>query len=55
METETTARSQLPNGEKAFVEQILALEERKKQQKNSTLRVTVRDPKRKGNHLSKVI
>ena len=43
-----------PNGGAAIVEQILASKEMNKS-KRAGLRVTVRDPNRKVNHLSKVI
>ena len=38
-----------------IAEHILSSEERKKCKKGKTVRVTVRDPSRKANHLSKVI
>ena len=53
-----TITSEFPNGKgKAIAEQILVLEERNtsKRTKSRTERVTVRDPNRKVNHLSKVI
>ena len=40
---------------KAFVKQIVGSEAGNKSKKNRTVRVTVRDPSRKVNHLSKVI
>ena len=47
METDRTTRSLFPNGGKVIVEQTLGSEERKKIQKNRTVRVTVRNPSRK--------
>ena len=46
--------TRFPNGGKAIVEQILVSEEINKS-KRAGLRVTVRDPSRKVNHLSEVI
>ena len=53
METETTV-PECPNGGKAIAEQILVSEEINKS-KRAGLRITVRDPSRKVNFLSKVI
>ena len=53
METETTV-PECPNGGKAIAEQILVSEEINKS-KRAGLRITVRDPNRKVNFLSKVI
>ena len=49
METEKTTWSEFPNGGKAIVEQILALEERNKSE-SRTVRITIWDPSRKVNH-----
>ena len=54
METKTATWSEFPNRRKAILEQILVSEERYKS-KRAGLRVAVRDPSRKVNHLSKVI
>ena len=51
METETTTRSESPNGRKAIAEQILASEEIQKR----NVRIPVSDLSRKINHLSKVV
>ena len=51
-ETETTTRSEFPNGGKAILEQILVSKEINKSKRS--VRVAVRDP-RKINHLRKVI
>ena len=48
METETTTGSKFPNGGKANAEQILV-------QKSRSMRITVWNPSRKVNHLSKVV
>ena len=53
-ETEAPTWPEFPNGGKAIVEQILVSEERNKS-KRAGLRVTVRDPSKKVNHLSEVI
>ena len=53
METETIT-SKFPNGGKAVVKQILALKDRNKS-KRARLRVTVRDPSKNVNYLSRVI
>ena len=53
METETIA-SKFPNGGKAVVKQILTLRDRNKS-KRARLRVTVRDPSKNVNYLSRVI
>ena len=45
----------IPNGGKAIAEQILAIRRKKEIQKCRIVRVTVRDPSRKVNHLIKVI
>ena len=52
---ERTTFSEFPNGEKAIVEQIQASEKRKEIQSSKTVRVKVSDPRRKVNHLIKVI
>ena len=54
VETQTTAWSEFPNGGKAIVEQILALEKRSKS-KRAQLWKSVRDPSRKVNSPSKII
>ena len=54
METEKNTWSEFPNRGKTIVEQILASEERNKSKK-AGLWVTVRDPSRKVNLMSKVI
>ena len=54
MEIETTIWSDIPNGRKVIVEQMLASEEINKS-KRTILRVTVRDLNRNVNHLSNVI
>ena len=53
METETTTWSEFPDGGKTVVEQILASEERNP--KEQDYEITVWDPSRKVNYLSKVI
>ena len=55
METQKTAQSEFTNGEKAIAEQILASEERKKSKRAGMLRVTVRDPSMKVNHLKSFV
>ena len=54
METETTKRSEFPNGGTVIVEQI-SVRRKKEIQKSMTVRVIVRDPSTKANHLSEVI
>ena len=51
--TETTW-SEFPNGGKAIVEEMLASEE-EKTPKGKIMRITVWDPSRKVNHVSKII
>ena len=53
MVTETTW-SEFPNGGKAIVEEMLASEE-EKTPKGKIMRITVWDPSRKVNHVSKII
>ena len=53
METETRIWSEFHNGGKTIVEKILGAEERNKSRR-TRLRITVRDPSRKVNYLSKV-
>ena len=53
METKATTLSEFPNGEKAIVEQTPVSEDRIIC-KRRTVRVTVRDPNTKVNHVSKV-
>ena len=54
METEKTTWSEFPNGGKAIVEQILASQKKKEIKASRTVRVTVRNPRKKVNHQSKV-
>ena len=63
METETTTWSEFPNERKAIVEQkkerkkerkCTSVRRKKEIQKSRTMRITVWDPSRKVNHLSKV-
>ena len=54
METETTTRSEFPNGGRPIAEQILGSSEKSKRA-GRTVRVTVRNLSRTLSHLSKVI